>query len=789
MSVFTGNSEFRKPKKKTLDVYRTPKNTREVIPIAEIYKDGIFAVEPEKDLHLFDKAYTFSDINYLPLDDAEKEAFLENKWIKVLNLLNVDWKIVIANEIAYIKDVQKATMVSENTLYTDYVNATNDWIQDGLEKGNPGIRQVRYLVVTVRKNTYEEAKLYFGTLEGQLDTLYTAMKSNLRPLSAEERLKSLQGFYCPGKAKQYQWSWGERGLTKRNWKNAIAPADIESHKDYMVMDGTYVSVLFAREFPNSLDESKIMNDLTSVPFPSLLTCDVAYIPKKAMQDKLRAAHVNNEKSISQEQDRRLKNKNYANGISYFKQKKKEELEDYMDQVEDNDENGYYLSLLMAVYGNTLEELDNRVSTIEATANSLGIYVETYNHKQLKAYNTALPIGARQVNLMRSMLTSSMVAFHPFHAADLIEPGGDYYGTNRNTKNVIIGDRKRLKNTNGIIVGHTGSGKSMLIKLTEVNQTMIRTEEDIIIIDPQNEFRAPCERFGGEFIDMNLQSKIGVNPFEIPEQLKYSDNISQREEFIGKMSTYAKALCYAAMTNITPTGLHNTVIDLAIKKIYHREFEKAEPKNPSIVSLYEEIAGEDSMEAKQIAISLRAYTENTIFTRKKNLDIHNRFVVFGLQNCSEEVQEIMMVTIMHILEQRVMHNQSSRKATHFIIDEGQKVCKNEYSAQQLCNAFLTYRKYGGICTLAMQNVTAAMANQSTLEMMENCEMKIFLDQGGSDRNALASIMELSAAEFASLSEDIPGRYLMVWGKKVLQCDCRIEKDNPLYQMFQTSFHED
>lgn len=788
MSIFMANSEFGRAKRKTLDVFQTPKSTREAIPISAIYKDGIFSVEPEKGIHLFDKAYTFTDINYLPLDDSEKQAFLENKWIKVLNLLNVDWKVIIANEISYAEDVRKATMVESNGAYLEYIEATNNWIQEGLSKGNPGIHQVRYLVVTVRKQTYDEARVYFGTLEGQLDTLYTAMKSGLKPLNAEERLQSLQGFYCPGKAKQYHWNWEEQRLTKRSWKNAIAPAEIESHKDYMVIDGTYVSVLFARGFPNSLDESKVMNDLTSVPFPSLVTCDVAYISKKAMQDKLRSAHINNEKSISQEQDRRLKNKNFANGISYFKQKKKDEIEDYMDQVEDNDENGYFLSLLAVVYGDTLDELDNRISTIESTGNSMGIYFETYNHKQLKAYNTALPIGARQVNVMRSMLTSSMVAFHPYHAADLMEAGGYYYGTNRNTKNVIIGDRKKLKNTNGIIVGHTGSGKSMLMKLIEVNQTMIRTQDDIIIIDPQNEFEYPCERFGGEFIDMNLQSKIGVNPFEIPELVKYSDDLSQREEFIGKMCTYAKALCYAAMTNITPTGIHNTVIDLAIKRIYYSEFNKKEPQNPTILSLYEAINKETSLEARQIAISLRSYTENTIFTRKKNLDIHNRFVVFGLKNCSEEVQEIMMVTIMHILEQRVMHNQSSRKATHFIIDEGQKVCKNEYSAQQLCNAFLTYRKYGGICTLAMQNITAAMANQSTLEMMENCEMKIFLDQGGSDRNALASIMELSSAEFESLSEDIPGRYLMVWGKKVMQCDCRIEKDNPLYQMFQTSFHE-
>ena len=148
----------------------------------------------------------------------------------------------------------------------------------------------------------------------------------------------------------------------------------------------------------------------------------------------------------------------------------------------------------------------------------------------------------------------------------------------------------------------------------------------------------------------------------------------------------------------------------------------------------------------------------------------------------------MVTILHYLSVRMDYNKRFQRATHLVIDETQVVSKKPGSARQLNNVVITFRKFGGIVTMAMQNVTAALSNQVLTELYSNCSYKCFLDQGGVDAQSLGAIQEFSAKEFQALSSGKRGQGVMVWNKKVVLFDSLIEKDNVLYQMYNTDFHE-
>ncbi len=125
-------------------------------------------------------------------------------------------------------------------------------------------------------------------------------------------------------------------------------------------------------------------------------------------------------------------------------------------------------------------------------------------------------------------------------------------------------------------------------------------------------------------------------------------------------------------------------------------------------------------------------------------------------------EPLMITIMHVLTQRFSYNVEQQRATHFIVDEAQYVCRHETSCNELEKAYLTYRKLGGICTICLQNVSAATANRKIMEIVSNSDFKVLLDQAGDDRNELLQIMELSQKEFEALSDPTPGQSLIVWG---------------------------
>ena len=148
----------------------------------------------------------------------------------------------------------------------------------------------------------------------------------------------------------------------------------------------------------------------------------------------------------------------------------------------------------------------------------------------------------------------------------------------------------------------------------------------------------------------------------------------------------------------------------------------------------------------------------------------------------------MLTVMHVLAQRMSYNQALQRATHFIVDEAQYVCTHESSALELQKAYLTYRKYGGICTICLQNAAAAFANTAIQNIVSNSDFKLILDQGGNDRNLLAQIVDLSEKEFQELASETVGQSLLVWGKQIIPLDSRISKKNPLYALYTTNFHE-
>ena len=262
--------------------------------------------------------------------------------------------------------------------------------------------------------------------------------------------------------------------------------------------------------------------------------------------------------------------------------------------------------------------------------------------------------------------------------------------------------------------------------------------------------------------------------------------------------YARSLLAAIMNNIVFTQEHASVVGRCCRRMYEKIFaQKKLKKQPTLKMLRAEIKEEldkarsayDQNIIRPIYNSMEEYTEGAcdMLACPSNVRFDERLVGFGLKNVPEDNWEAVMLTVMHYTSARMEYNQRERRAVHFIVDETQVLSKKGTSADQLNTAVATFRKFGGICTMAMQNLTAALHNEQLKELFSNCSYKCFLDQGGVDANALAEIQELSKTEFDALSSDEPGKGVMVWGKKVVLFDARVSKKNPLYSLISTDFH--
>lgn len=798
MAVINASGKFRSYHAKSIPIVALPKNVRQALNMDKMYKNGIAKIEPSKTNCLYDRCYLFEEINYINKDESEKDVFL-NQFMSWLKSMSVDFKITIANEYQSMEEFLEKIRGKQNSReYPQIDRGIKEWMKEKLENSNPNVTTLRYLTVSCRANSLEEATILLNALDTVIQQMFSKWRGKILLLNGEERLKCLHSLLRPGKKEEEKYIYlDEHG--KHDWKNDVMPQTIKQYSNFMVFDRSqYVSVLFGWKYNRSLKPDELIRSFSYVDFPSFLTLDFSPVPADVINEKLIAAAMNNEKSISEEEEAKRKKNIIVSGPSYSKQRKKDEIEGYMDLVCDNDETGFFLNFLFVATAPDEASLAQRVEQIKETGKTQGVVMSTADYSQLKALNTAMPFAGRQVDYMRFFLSSSMVAVQPYFAQDILDPGGYFYGLNITTKRLIFGNRKLLMNPHAIIVGHTGSGKSVLIKSTEIFQTLISTSDDILILDPQNEFKEIVEKYGGSYFDLTPKSKIYINGFEISNEVFHADQ-DTKERFIATQTKYAKSLVAAIMTNILFTQEHATVVSRATRKMFATVFAQKRLKKQPTLKILREVIGTELAQAKDdydksiikpIYNSLEEYTDGScdMLAHPSTVRLNNRMVGFGLKNVPPDNWEPVMVTVMHYTSARMEYNQETRRATHFIVDETQVVSQKGTSAEQLNTAVATFRKYGGICTMAMQNLTAALENKQLKELFSNCNYKCFLDQGGVDANALSEIQELSQTEFNALSSEEYGKGVMVWGKKVVLFDARISKENELYPVLNTNFHE-
>lgn len=489
MAVFNGNRAFSSKKQKSLPIAKIPKNVKQAFQVVKAYENGIFQIEPKEKMAVYDRCYLFEDINYINKNTGEQKAFLM-ELMMWLNSMEVEFKISLANEYQSTEEFLQSIRSEKNVdTYPDIAKGIRQWQDDRLDETNPSVTTLRYLVITARADNEQNARVYLNAMEATITEAFEGWGSRIERLSAKERLCSLQTLTMPGRAEEQEYINfpEEHKSNRRDWKNDILPRSIKQYKNFLIIGDTYATVLFGGRYRKTINSDSFIRSLTNVSYPSIITMDFAPVETEIVNDKVTAVQMNNERAITEEIDQKRKAGIPATSPSYPREKKKQEIENYIDQLDENDEKGFFLNLLVVVTAKEEDTLAKRMHEMQAIGKKEGVILETCDFTQLKAWNTALPMGGRQVDYMRFFLTSSLVAFQPYYAQDIIEPGGQMMGLNRTTQHFIIGNRKRLPNPHGIIVGFSGSGKSMLIKLTELSQTLLSTNDDIMIIDPQNEF--------------------------------------------------------------------------------------------------------------------------------------------------------------------------------------------------------------------------------------------------------------------------------------------------------------
>lgn len=756
MGIFT--DRFIQLKKADKPLFAAPKSVQQQIEILRIAKDGIF----ENTKNRYSRVYRFADINYVTVSEGDQYEILK-QYCKLVNAIDVAFKITIYNKNRNMSQFRQNVLIPDKDDGYDHLrDVYNDIVEERIVAGKQGIEQERFLTVTVERKDYEQAKAFFNTFEGGMQQEFHAIGSKLEPLDAAERLRVLYNFYRIGDEETFSFDFDAYVKSKTDYKNDICGSMIKYSPNDFETDRKICRAVFIRRYPTSLPDTFI-NEITNVPVHSITSIDIVPVPKDLTTRTLQKKYLGVESDILRQQRVRNKNNDFASDISYGKKVEKKTLEALMDDVRENDQNLFFAGVNMVLIADTREELNSITETIQTIGNKYLCNMEVHHLQQREALNTALPVGVRQVETMRTMLTRDIAALMPFNVQEIYEPTGLCYGTNRISKNLCVADRKKLTNGNAMVFGVPGSGKSFFCK-SEMLGVYLQTGDDIIVIDPTLEYFDIAQNLGGVCINLSNYTQNYINPLWLDvNELDLADS----KGLIRDKGEFMLGLCEQAMSEML-NSRHKSIIDRCIRKLY-----------------------------LDIALGLELFVSGSlnIFNHQTNLDVDNRFIVYGIRDLGKELSAIAMLVMLENVRARIARNAEKGRATWLYIDEchvllgtGEHSGRSEYSGKFLYSLWKKVRKQGGLCTAITQNISDMLQNYTAVTMLANSEFIALLKQANVDSQELSRVAGIPEAQLKYVNGCNSGMGILKHGEVIIPFDARVKKNNIIYDLFNTNLHE-
>ena len=778
MGIFADG--FKELKKASEPLYKTPKSIQQTIEIMKVAENGIFEVAKNR----FSKCYRFQDINYTTTNETEQIDIFE-RYCKFLNSLDVNFKITINNKNKDMEQVRDYVFLQRrDDGYNGFRRIYNNIMEQKIHEGRQGIEQERYLTITIERKNFEEAKAQFATIEASVHKAFGELGAEIVPLSGNERIKVLYDYYHLGDEGSFDFDIREARKVGADFRNDLCNGMIQFYPDYFKDEKKFCRALFIKKYPSSLSD-RFLNEITSLPVHSITSIDVVPIPKDMTTKILQKKYLGIESDIIRQQRVRNKNNDFSSEISYNKRIEKKEIEEIMDDVRENDQCLYYVSVTVILMADTKEELDSMTETVETIGKRNSVTIEEHYLKQRESLNTALPIGVRQVETMRTMLTQSLAVLMPFNVQELNDKQGCYYGINQVSKNINIGNRKKLINGNGFVFGVPGSGKSFFCKM-EMGNVFLSGNDEIIVIDPMNEYFDIAQTYGGTVVNMSTYTDNYVNPLDMDV---WSLDLNDSKGMIREKGEFMLGLCEQCMGE-SLNSRQKSIIDRCVRKLYIEIARNREKYVPIMSDFYEILMNQPEDEARDIALSLELFVNGSlnIFNHQTNVDVDNRFTVYGIRDLGTELSPITMLVMMESIQNRIIANGKRGIATWLYIDEFHVLLNSEYSAKYLQQLWKKVRKQGGLCTGITQNIVDLLQNYTATTMLANSEFVALLKQANTDSSRMAEVIGVSEAQLRFVTNTSSGMGLMKCGNVVIPFDNTIEKGTDLYNLYNTNIHE-
>ena len=687
-----------------------PKSVQDTIPIHRLWPDGLFQFGGK-----FSKTVRFSDINYAIASKEDKTSMFLG-YSELLNALDTGstTKITINNKRLNRRNFEQEILIPPQGDHLDGGRSEyNAMLLDKVTDSSNSMVQERYVTVSAHKKTPEEARTFFDRVMNDVTTRLNHLASHCEELDAVERLRVLHDFYRVGEEARFHIDLRECMKTGRSFKDTICPYSMEFRKDHFIMGDKYGRAMFLKEYASYIKDSMI-NELTSLNRTMMLSIDVIPVPTdeavREMQNRLLGVETN----VTNWQRRQNSNNNFSEVVPYDLEQQRKETREMLDDLTTRDQRMMFAVVTLVHLADSKEELYSDTETLQSIARKHLCQLTTLNWQQDAGLVTALPLGLRRIDALRTLTTEALAVLMPFKAQEIRDRGGIYYGQNVISKNLIIADRKQLLNGNGFVLGVSGSGKSFTAK-REITALALSTQDDILIIDPESEYRPLVEGLGGQVVEISATSSNHINAMDMEQGYGEGENpVVLKSEFL-------LSLCEQSVGAGKLSAKEKSIIDRCTAQCYHDYVrDGCRGQAPTLQDFHAELLRQPEAEARDVALALELFTEGSLntFAKPTNVDMSSRIACYDIRKLGKQLLSMGMLVILDSFLNRITRNRRLGRNTWIYIDEIYLLFQHEYSANFLFTLWKRVRKYGACCTGLTQNVDDLLQSHTARTMLAN-----------------------------------------------------------------------
>ncbi|TAL19017.1 DUF87 domain-containing protein [Patescibacteria group bacterium] len=535
-------------------------------------------------------------------------------------------------------------------------------------------------------------------------------------------------------------------------RDLIAPAAMKIESGYVELNGVYVRTIFVVSYPRYISvgwftpiiNMNTMLDVAMFFYPVRADIILKQLKKKA--GTLEAQILSDaEKGAPRDP---------------LRETALRDVEKLRDDLTTGVEHFFQFALYVTLYSKDKNQLDKLSEEIEVAFGSKLIYSKRVFFQAEQGFNSTVPVGNDELLVTFNMNSSPIASSFPFTSADLTSDNGILYGINRHNNSLILFDRFSLQNANAVVFATSGAGKSFAVKLEVLRSLMLGTE--VIIIDPEMEYKYLSDAVGGTYINISLASDAKINPYDLPRPVGEAVSV---EDIIRSAVITLKGLLKLMLGKFTTE--EDALVDRALLETYAKKdivpgVDLARVEAPIMQDFQEILEGMEG--SGDLVKRLLKYTEGTfagLFNSPTNVDMRNPLVVFSVRDLEDELRPLAIYSIVNYIWNVV---RSERKRRILVIDEAWWLMQSEDSAKFIFALVKRCRKYYLGVTTITQDVNDFLLNPYGKAIVTNSSLQMLFKQSPAAIDLVAQTFLLTQGEKYLLLESGVGEGIFFAGQK-------------------------